>query len=59
MNKKFTDLQDILVEKVVSIKIELLLRLQKLGHMFSTYSEVIEEILNHCDACDRFVEDRN
>lgn len=34
-------------------------KLRRLGHMFSTYSDVIEEILSHCDKCDQFVENRN
>jgi len=61
MNQKFIEASCLEVEndeEVIEIKIELLLRLQKLGHMFSTYSEVIDKLLSHCDECDRFVENR-
>lgn len=43
----------------ISIKKETKRKLEKIGSMNSTYSDVIEDILNHCDECDRFVENKN
>ena len=45
-------------EEGISIKKRLLQRLEKIGNMNSTYSNVIEDILNHCDSCDQFWEDK-
>ena len=42
----------------ISVKKETKRKLEKIGHMFSTYSDVIDELLDHCDVCDRFVENR-
>lgn len=42
----------------ISIRKDTEQKLRKMGHMFSTYSDVIEEILSHCDKCDQFVENR-
>ena len=42
----------------IEIERSILEKLKKIGTMDSTFSDVIEEILNHCDVCDRFVENR-
>ena len=45
-------------EEGVAIAKRLLQRLQKIGNMNTTYSDVIEDILNHCDSCDQFWADK-
>jgi len=45
-------------EEGLGINKKLLQRLKKIGNMESTINEVVEDILNHCDKCDRFWENR-
>ena len=45
-------------EEGVGIKKKLLQKLQKIGRMNTKYNDVIEDILNHCDSCDRFWENK-
>lgn len=46
-------------EDGIGINKKLLQRIKKIGNIDSTVNSVIEDILNHCDRCDQFVENRN
>lgn len=41
-----------------TIKKSVLCRLESLGNMNSSYDDVISDLLEHCDRCDRFWENR-
>lgn len=44
---------------VIPISKETRTRLEKLGHMYSDYEEILQEILMHIETCNVFWEDRN
>jgi len=45
-------------EEGIGIQKKLLQRIKKIGNIDSTVDDVIEDILNHCDKCDQFWENR-
>ncbi len=45
-------------EVLLLIKKKNIKKLQKIGEMFSTYNDVVEELLAHCDSCDRYWVDK-
>lgn len=46
-------------DELTTIKKSVLQKLEKLGNMNSNHDDVILDLLDHCDRCDQFWENRS